>query len=109
MEAVQEVTAWAEGAAANHVYLLEGNNMLAYVRSGTTTPFWFKKPITISRSGRRFIRLTANPFDVAAIPKDPDVQEVLGSRGAVYTVNTRLNSCTCPGYTFRGACKHTNT
>jgi hypothetical protein len=109
MEALQEVTVWPSGSAVNHVYLLDGNSMLAYVRNGTLEPFWFGKPITISRSGRRFVRLEVNPFDVAAIPKDPDVQEVLGSKGSIYTVNVRLRTCTCPGYTFRGACKHTNT
>jgi uncharacterized Zn finger protein len=40
--------------------------------------------------------------------KDPDVVEVAGSKpGVVYLVNTVTNTCTCPGYTFRGACKHT--
>lgn len=109
MEAVQEVTAWAEGAAANHVYLLDGNTMWAYVRQGTSQPFWFKKPITISRSGRKFVRLADNPFDVGSVQADPDVRLVAGSKGNVYTVNTRLNTCTCPGYTFRGTCKHTTT
>jgi hypothetical protein len=107
MEALQEVTAWREGVAANHVYLLEGNTMWAYVPAGTSKPFWFKKPIAISRTGRKFVRLDDNPFDVAAIQADPDVQEVAGSKGSIYTVNTRLRTCTCPGYTFRGACKHT--
>jgi hypothetical protein len=106
MEAVQEVTAWKDSVAANHVYLFEGNTMWAYVRQGTTTPFWFKKPITISRSGRKFVRLEADPFDVGSVQADPDVQEVAGSNGSVYTVNTRTKTCTCQGYTFRGVCKH---
>ena len=109
MEAVQEVTVWREGSAMNHVYLLEGNTMLAYVRNGTSTPFWFSKPIMISRTGRKFVRLDVNPFDVSAVKPDPDVRLVSGSRGAVYTVNDRLNTCTCPGHTFRGICKHITT
>lgn len=107
MEALQEVTVWREGSAVNHVYLLDGTSMLAYVRHGTSTPFWFSKPITISRSGRKFRRLDVNPFDVANVKRDPDVREVLGSKGSVYTVNLALKTCTCPGYSFRGACKHT--
>ena len=33
---------------------------------------------------------------------------VQGSKGAEYIVTLGANtSCTCPGFTFRGACKHT--
>jgi hypothetical protein len=106
MEALQEVTVWPSGSAVNHVYLLDGNSMLAYVRNGTLEPFWFRKPITISRSGRRFVRLDVNPFDVGSVAQDPDVQQVAGSNGSVYTVNHRMKTCTCQGYTFRGTCKH---
>ena len=106
MEAVQEVTDWREGSAANHVYLLEGNTMLAYVRKGTSTPFWFSKPITISRTGRRFRPLDENPFDVGSVEPNPNIQQVQGSKGSIYTVNLELGTCTCQGYTFRGTCKH---
>jgi hypothetical protein len=60
----------------------------------------------ISRSGRRFTRLDVNPFDVSDVKKDPDVIEVMGSKGSIYTVNLELGTCTCQGYTFRGTCKH---
>ena len=106
MDAVQEDTAWREGSAMNHVYLLEGNTMLAYVRKGTSTPFWFSKPITISRTGRRFRPLDENPFDVGSVEPNPNIQQVQGSKGSIYTVNLELGTCTCQGYTFRGTCKH---
>ena len=35
-----------------------------------------------------------------------NIKEVEGSKGAKYIVNLDDNTCTCPGYTFRGACKH---
>lgn len=114
-EAYLETTAWAEVKACNHTYYLEGDKMLAYVRHGTTEPFWFKTPITISRSGRKFQRVDSSVFEdgfgalVAQLQPEPepDVVEVKGSKpGVVYYVNVKEKSCTCPGYTYRGKCKH---
>lgn len=113
-EAYLETTAWAHSKGCNHTYLLEGDRMLAYIRYGTQEPFWFTKPITISRSGRKFQRVDSRVFDSSLgiidtlMPRpDPDVVEVQGSKqGVVYLVNLKENTCTCPGYTYRGACKH---
>ena len=113
-EAYLETTQWAEVKACNHTYYLEGDRLLAYVRYGTTEPFWFNKPITISRSGRKFQRVDASVFqnslgviDTLQPRPDPDVVEVKGSKpGVVYLVNHAEGSCTCPGYTYRGSCKH---
>jgi hypothetical protein len=114
-EAYLETTEWADIKGCNHTYYLDGNNMLAYIRHGTTEPYWFKKPIVISRSGRKFQRVDAGVFQnslgilgsLAAADPEPDVVEVLGSKpGVVYLVNTSLGTCTCPGYTYRGTCKH---
>lgn len=117
MEAVKEITVWADGNfAINHTYLLDGDKMVAYIRYGGNEPFWFKTPIRIDKRGRKFEKLTINPFkDWAKLLKAHiDVEEtpvyikkVAGSKpGVFYTVNTDENTCTCPGYTFRGACKH---
>ena len=111
-EAYLEVTEWADVAGCNHTYYLEGDKMLAYVRHGTAEPFWFNKPITISRSGRKFQRVDASVFQnsldiIAAVAPDPDVVEVAGSKpGVVYYINLSEGTCTCPGYTYRGTCKH---
>jgi uncharacterized Zn finger protein len=43
------------------------------------------------------------------VPKpDPNVRTVEGSKGQVYTLqkNNGSWSCSCPGYTYRGACRH---
>lgn len=117
-EAFLETTQWTDGSKnINHTYYLEGDRMLAYIRYGTTEPYWFKAPITISRSGRRFQKVDAGPFEnsltglfINVMTKeeaDPDVVEVAGSKpGVTYIVNTVEKTCTCPGYTYRGTCKH---
>ena len=104
MQALLETTVW-DGSCVNHTYLVDGNNLVAYIRMGTKEPFYFKSPIKgFNRSGRKFVPVEPNPFD---IPKLADhLTTVEGSKGQVYTVDTDAGTCTCPGYTFRGTCKH---
>lgn len=116
-EAYLETTEWADIRGCNHTYYLEGSKMLAYVRSGTTEPYWFKRPIDIDRRGRKFQRVDDSIFKnsmggliifAQPEPSGPELVEVQGSKpGSVYYVNVKEQSCTCPGYTFRGTCKHT--
>jgi hypothetical protein len=113
MEAVKEITVWEDSAfQCNHTYLLDGDKMLAYIKANDTVPFYFKSPITISRSRRKFEKLKINPFkDVPkkAVVETPSyIKKVAGSKpGVTYEVNTNDNTCSCPGFTFRGKCKHT--
>jgi len=88
-----------------HVYLLEGNNLIAYIRAGHTDPYYFKAPIKgFDRRGRKFESVELGSFDIKPMA---NVQTVTGSKGEIYTVDLEAGTCTCPGYTFRGACKHT--
>ena len=111
-QAYRETTVWEDGASTiNHTYLLEGDKMIAYMRSQTSIPFYFKKPIAISRSRRTFELVEPNPFDLSAIPQvvlaqESNIKEIEGSKGTVYYVNLDDKTCTCPGYTYRGVCKH---
>ena len=103
MEAVVETTVWNDSNNANHTYLLDGTKMVAYIKVGSTTPHYFKNPITIDKRGRKFAPLKTNPFKVK---EKVTVIKVSGSKGQVYSIDTLDKTCTCPGYTFRGACKH---
>ena len=103
MEAVVETTEWSGDIQPNHKYLLDGAKVLAYIKQGSTTPFYFKTPLTIDKRGRRFAPLKSNPFKVK---EKVTVIKVSGSKGQVYSIDTEDKTCTCPGYTFRGACKH---
>jgi hypothetical protein len=105
MEAVVETTEWSDKSVlGNHTYLFDGSKMVAYVKRGDTVPFYFKNPITIDKRGRKFVAVKVNPFK--QIKEKDTVIKVSGSKGAVYSIDTEAKTCTCPGYMFRGACKH---
>jgi hypothetical protein len=104
MQALLETTAW-DGNCANHTYLLDGNTLHAYIRSGTDSPYYFKSPIKgFDKRARKFVAVEPNPFAVPVVADH--VITVAGSKGQTYTIDTSAGTCTCPGYTYRGACKH---
>ena len=102
MEALRETTDWA---TPNHTYLLDGTTLVAYIKKGETTPFYFSKGIKhFDKRGRKFETVTPNPFKVKA---QSNLIKVKGSKGSEYTVDPEARTCTCPGFQFRGNCKHT--
>ena len=107
MQALKEITDWA---TPNHTYLLDGDTLVAYIQQGHTEAYYFKKPIRgFSKSGRKFAAVEPNPFTERPVAEAvvPWIRTVQGSKpGVSYTVNTAEMACTCPGFTFRGACKH---
>ena len=102
MEAFKETTG---GQFHPHTYLLDGNNLVAYIKYNEQTPFYFKKPIKgFDKRGRKFIAITPNPFKTTVSSATIQVQ---GSKGNTYSVDPDAKTCTCPGFTFRASCKHT--
>ena len=102
MEALKETTG---GQFPPHIYLLDSNNLVAYIKHNEQTPFYFKKPIKgFDKRGRKFIAITPSPFNVTVSSATIKVE---GSNGNTYTVDPDAKTCTCPGFTFRGSCKHT--
>ena len=104
MEALQETTVW-KGVAkqVNHVYLFDGSKAVAYIPFGTGKPFYFKNPLNIDKRGRKFIKADAKLFKVKI---KSNLIEVKGSKGNSYFIDADAQTCTCPGFSFRGACKH---
>ncbi|NBR62268.1 MAG: hypothetical protein EBT86_11670 [Actinobacteria bacterium] len=106
MRIVVETTVW-KGATPNHVYVLDDamQNMIAYVPQGSDKVKKFRAPIAFDRRGRTFV-------DLEDTKPDPDVITRTGSKGEVYYISQDKSqgwrgwSCTCPGFTFRGSCKH---
>lgn len=115
MKYYQEVTEWTDANATNHTYYLSDDktSMVGYIKHGTKTLFKFKNPIRIDTRGRRFVVLPTKGepdsiyFGKKEEPKK-DVIVVKGSKGNEYFLE-KIGSkytCTCPGFTFRGKCKH---
>ena len=106
MEALREVTDWGNGAK-NNVYLLDGMNLIAYIPFTTNKPVYFNQPIRgFDKRGRKFERADVKLFK--AKPKSTLI-EVIGSKGDKYYVDPEAKTCTCSGFSFRGACKHINS
>lgn len=105
MEALREVTVWKGiKRQPNHIYLLDGDRVKAYIKWGQGQPEYLSGKIKIDRRGRKFVKADIGLFDV----KDTQSHliEVAGSKGNVYLVDPEARTCTCPGFSFRGACKH---
>ena len=103
MKIVQETTRWTDNVA-NNLYLVTDNMeyIVAYVPQGSNSAERFKKPIRWDSRGRTFKILK----EIAE--NDANSIIVEGSKGQKYTL-TRANgtwSCTCPGYAYRGNCRH---
>jgi hypothetical protein len=106
MKFYQETTVWD---VPNHVYLLSTDKSKAYgyIRRGTEDAVVFKKPYNFDQRGRKFVEVK----ELGEIDLDEfksEKWEFTGSKGDTYIVQKMDNmlKCTCPGFTFRGECKH---
>ena len=109
MQVLWETTAWSD-STANHVYFMDDSKskMYAFVTQGSRDVFRFKQPIRIDTRGRTFVAVP-NIWDFESEETVAVTQwTVAGSKGEKYVVNKDGNSynCTCPGYTYRGDCRH---
>ena len=57
MRCLRETTLWhgLDSARLNHTYLLNGDQAVAYVVSGTDVPYYFAKPMRLDRRNRSFV------------------------------------------------------
>jgi hypothetical protein len=102
----RETTAWA---VPNHVYLLSTDKSKAfgYIRRGTEDAVVFKKPYPFDQRGRKFVEVKElGEIDLDEVRSEK--WEFTGSKGDTYIVQKIDNmlKCSCPGFTFRGECKH---
>ena len=92
IEILQEVTDWGKYSVANGVYHVNSAGHL--VQHNDTV---FKNPIKqFSKARRKFKKIGERPEEF----KDVIIVSFLHT----YTIED--GKCSCPGFTFRGNCKH---
>lgn len=95
IEILQETTDWGKKKIANGIYHVNSAGQLVQHNDKV-----FKNPIKqFSKSRRKFTKIGERPEELSA-----NVKVVKGSNGKTYTIED--GKCSCPGYTFRGNCKH---
>lgn len=95
IEILQEVTDWGNRKITNGVYHVNSSGQLVQYNDKV-----FKNPIkNFSKSRRKFKKIGERPEELA-----PGAITVKGSNGNIYTIQD--GKCSCPGFTFRGNCKH---
>lgn len=102
MKLVQEITEWSV-PTPNHQYVCNDSlsEIYGYIIAGTAERIMFKAPIKFDRRYRKFKTLENIADKQAGI-------EVKGSNGNSYFVTKQgsRSICTCPGFQFRGKCRH---
>ena len=58
IETLQEITDWGEDKVSNNIYIVENKNkLLAYIPQGSKNKITFTKPLSFSKSRRKFKKL----------------------------------------------------
>lgn len=103
IQILQEVTDWGKYKVNNGVYHINGaGKLIAYQRNKDSEVQVLNVPSNqFSKSRRKFVKIGERAEELAS-----HIVKVEGSKGNVYLVDTEKMTCTCPGFTFRGTCKH---
>ena len=58
IETLQEITDWGEDKVSNNTYIVENKSkLLAYIPQGSKKKITFTKPLSLSKSRRKFKKL----------------------------------------------------
>ena len=103
IEILQEVTDWGKYKVNNGIYHINSaGSLVAYQVNSDSELQVLKSPSKqFSKSRRKFTKIGEREEELAS-----HILEIQGSKGNVYLLDTEKMTCTCPGFTFRGTCKH---
>ena len=104
IEILQETTDWGKYKVNNGIYPVNSaGKLVAYQPNADAPVQTLNVPSTqFSKARRKFKKIGSYP----EVHNDPHVVLVTGSKGNQYSVDTDKGTCSCPGYTYRGNCKH---
>ena len=58
IEILQEITDWGEDKVSNHIYYVRNKtSLIAYIKENTKKKITFTKPLSFSKSRRKFKKL----------------------------------------------------
>ena len=106
---LQEITDWGDTPIKNGVYHVNEHDQLVAYHPPMGELKEFKTPMKrFSRARRKFTVL--DTYEDENIDTSVERIEFTGSKGNIYvvTVDNGNVKCTCPGYKFRGQCKHSS-
>jgi hypothetical protein len=101
MKIAKEITVWKNGNVKNHTYILNDSmtKMHGYIPVGQTEKVMFSKEQSFDKKYRQ--------FEILKVETPKKTKVVIGSKGNKYYITD--SGCSCPGFTYRGKCKHMET
>jgi len=106
IEILQETTDWGKYKVNNGIYHVNSAGKLVAFQPNEHAPVQhLKVPSTqFSKARRKFKKIGERPDPQTE--QDSNIIEVKGSTGKIYIIDLDKKTCTCPGFTYRGNCKH---
>ena len=103
IDILQEVTDWGKYKVNNGVYHVSASGKLVGYQVNKDAELQvLKVPSTqFSKARRKFVKIGERAEELGS-----HIKKIIGSKGNVYLLDTEKMTCTCPGFTFRGTCKH---
>jgi hypothetical protein len=104
MKAYREIDTYKDFDLPDSILYIKGDLLYATKPQGQPIRI-LTTPLKIDRRGRKFEELRG--VEMPDLNSQVEVKEVKGSKGNTYYITmTDDPTCSCPGYTFRGNCKH---
>lgn len=63
MKVLQEITDWGEDRLSNNIYFIDKNKLHAYIKEGTDEIIKFSRPLSFSKSRRKFKELKLENYE----------------------------------------------
>jgi len=111
LEILKETTIWSDSSNANHIYLLDGNKIVAYAKFGGNDIQALKTQIKIDKRYRTFVKTKHSGLEKiiksSSTKSNTKVFKVISKTKEYFVELSDYNyTCTCTGFNFRGKCKH---